>query len=137
MIRRALLAVSLLALGHAARADLQACAVLSDDGARLACYDHATGRAPAVAAPATAAEAQTSRPAFPLRSRLVGRFEGWSAGTRFVLENGETWQAVGASSYYGTAEAPAVVIERDFIGQYLMSFEGIATRALVRRADAR
>ncbi|MGQ0618424.1 MAG: hypothetical protein ACT4QA_00680 [Panacagrimonas sp.] len=70
-----------------------------------------------------------------IEARIVGRFEGWSSGTRFVLDNGQIWEVVGAGTHYSKAESPKVVIERDFIGQTLMSVEGIKSRALVRRVD--
>lgn len=68
-------------------------------------------------------------------ARIVGRFEGWSQGTKFVLDNGQVWESVGAGTHYSKADSPKVVIERDFVGQSLMSVEGVKSRALVRRVE--
>lgn len=80
---------------------------------------------------ATAAD----RPAERVDARIVGAFQGWSPGTRFILDNGQVWEAVGASTHYSKSDAPAVTIRRDFLGQYLMSVEGVKSKALVRPVE--
>lgn len=85
--------------------------------------------------PAPAAEPAPTPNPKRIEAHIVGRFEGWSTGTKFVLDNGQTWEAVGASTHYSKSESPKVVIERDFIGQHLMSVDGVKSRALVRRID--
>ena len=146
--------LALLAGGTQA-ADLAECRKIGDDAVRLFCYDRAAGR-PAAASAETqtdasvpaqaAAEASATltvpaepvpsgKPETPIESRIVGKFEGWGPGTKFKLENGETWEAVGAGTHYSKSNAPKVVIERDFIGQNLMSVEGVKSRAIVRRVE--
>lgn len=144
-------------------ADLSECAGISDDVVRLFCYDRLAGRSqpsaparepakamappastpagpvepavPETAGPAPAEPAPTASDPKRIEARIVGRFEGWSKGTQFRLDNGQVWEAVGAGTHYSKLEAPKVVIERDFIGQHLMSIEGVKSRALVRRAE--
>lgn len=83
-------------------------------------------------APDAAAQKSDSR---RIEARIVGEFEGWSAGTRFELDNGQVWEATGPSTHYSTSQSPAVVIRRDFLGQHLMSIDGVDSKALVRRVD--
>lgn len=76
-----------------------------------------------------------SEPAKRIEARILGEFQGWSPGTRFKLDNGEVWEAVGASTHYSKLDAPTVTIQRDFIGQHLMTVEGVKSKALVRRVE--
>lgn len=85
--------------------------------------------------PSTGQATAAEKPVRKTESRIAGRFSGWSRGTRFTLENGEVWEAVGAGTHYSTAESPTVVIQRDLLGQYLMQVEGVKSKALVRRVD--
>ncbi|MGQ0697249.1 MAG: hypothetical protein ACT4PZ_03290 [Panacagrimonas sp.] len=142
-------AFALLAVSSSAQAaDFSECVNIGDDVVRLFCYDRAAGRQAApIAAPAAAAdvrkadtEAKTetepeAKPKNRVEARILGKFEGWSKGTRFKLDNGQTWEAVGAGTYYSVSESPAVVIERDFFGQHLMSVEGIKSKAIVSRVE--
>lgn len=130
------------AINAAGAADVSECVPISDDVVRLFCYDRAAGRA--VAAPAMELESAASaaaepekaaKPAKRIEARIVGPFAGWSAGTRFTLDNGQVWQAVGSGTHYSKSEAPAVVIERDFLGQNLMTVEGVKSRAIVKLVE--
>lgn len=150
--RRAL-ALALLCAAHAAAgaADVGECLPISDDVVRLFCYDRAAGRAPATRPPPATPDAlqpaaavapepvpqpeKRAKAAKRIEARIAGRFEGWSPGTRFKLDNGEVWQAVGSGTHYSKSESPAVVIERDFLGQNLMSVEGVKSKAIVQRVD--
>lgn len=151
-MRRGLLAALLISASFcASAADLSECVGIKDDAVRLFCYDRVAGRAPstsapahstappAAAAPAAAAPAPvTPEPAEPKRieSRIVGSFDGWRQGTRFTLENGQIWESIGTSTFnVRKIEAPAVVLERDFLGQLKMKIDGVGTRVAVRRID--
>lgn len=139
--------------GPSFAAELSECVTIKDDAVRLFCYDRAAGRAPAdavapvpqAATPSVDAETVVVAPSAPAaelpkppkftKSRIVGAFEGWSRGTRFKLENGQTWEAIGPGTHYSKRESPDVTIERTLIGQTLMSVEGVSTRAIVRQVE--
>ena len=154
-----LLGVSMLA-GPSLAADLGECVGIKDDAVRLFCYDRVAGRPPGAAsaaatpaaspaasaeasvsapvvapAPAAAPEADKSKPPKFTKSRIAGTFEGWSRGTRFKLENGQTWEAIGPGTHHSKRESPEVTIERTLIGQTLMSVEGVSSRAIVRQVE--
>lgn len=141
-------------------ADLSECRNIRDDAVRLFCYDRVAGpeskpaepeqktEEPTAAAPAPSTEPEAEKaqsvPAPETKSkpkkqrieaRIVGKFEGWSRGTRFKLDNGQTWESVGAGTHYSKSEAPAVVIERDFFGQNVMAVEGVKSKAVVQRVE--
>ncbi|MGH8518013.1 MAG: hypothetical protein ACREUE_11190, partial [Panacagrimonas sp.] len=71
-----------------------------------------------------------------VESRIVGSFSGWTQGTRFQLENGQTWEAVTVSRVAaGRQDSPKVVISRDFIGQHQLAVDGVKQRVVVRRIE--
>ncbi|GJM13253.1 MAG: hypothetical protein DHS20C12_16560 [Pseudohongiella sp.] len=51
-------------------------------------------------------------------SRIVGRFEGWSGKTRFVLENGQVFEQRRPGRWKVTLENPEVHISQNFMGSY-------------------
>jgi hypothetical protein len=68
-----------------------------------------------------------------IESRITGAFSGWAQGTRFQLENGQTWETVTVSRVsVGRQDSPKVVIKRDFIGQYQLAVDGVQQRVVVR-----
>ena len=70
-----------------------------------------------------------------IESRIAGAFSGWQAGTRFTLENGQTWEAVSLTRFSAKLDSPKVVIEKDLIGQNQLSVEGYKDRTVVRRIE--
>jgi hypothetical protein len=155
MIKRAWLALGLATtLGSAGAAEVADCLSIKDDAVRLFCYDRAAGRssaasaaeiapAPLATSPPPTGEAPSPDPrpatvAAPERieSRIVGPFSGWAQGTRFTLENGQTWEAVTVARVSAARqESPKVVIRRDFIGQYQLAVDGVQPRVVVRRVE--
>ncbi len=67
--------------------------------AAAAVQDYRTREEPAVVAQAV--QEARSKPAAvePIRSRLKGRFRGWSGSTVFELENGQIWKQLGSDHY--------------------------------------
>lgn len=125
---------------------LLACRAMPDPASRLACYD----RLPIPAVGASAAQAPASSPTerFGLElkiastgavdeivSRLPGRFEGWSSGTRFKLANGQTWQVSDGSRAVFSAENPSVTIRRGAMGAFYLRVEGLNKEARVKRVE--
>lgn len=154
-MKRAILALCLtMSLGGAAAADMADCLSIKDDAVRLFCYDRAAGRASAASSaeiapapldtrPPPTGEAPSPEPkpasvAAPARieSRIVGTFSGWAQGTRFKLENGQTWETVTVARVSpGRQESPKIVISRDFIGQYQLAVDGVKQRVVVRPVE--
>lgn len=72
----------------------------------------------------------------PIDTRLKGEFRGWSAGSRFELENGQQWTVT--EGEYRTRKpvaSPRIVITPGRISGWYMQVEGQNPQAKVRRAD--
>ena len=52
----------------------------------------------------------------PIRTRIVGKFTGWTGTTLFQLENGEYWKQRQAGRYYHKAESPEVELFKNRFG---------------------
>jgi len=152
----------LLAPAAATDAQLQQCRALSDKAARLACYD-ALPVSAATAAPARAAsmvqmelpppvphivpapladpaarfglEQSTATQAQSIVSHIPGSFEGWSAGTRIRLANGQIWQISDDSRASLYLQNPKVRIRRAAMGTFILEIEGSNNAPRVRRID--
>jgi hypothetical protein len=142
----------LLFAANAALADDAAvlkCRALSDQGARLACYDAMpVGAAPALAPVPAAAPvpAQTPeqrfgleqvKPAEPTKSidsSIEGTLSGWGPNTQFKLANGQVWRVVDDSSAaLAPATNPKVRVVRNFFGTTFLEIEGTNNSPKVRR----
>lgn len=126
--------------------DWSRCRAISDDAARLACYD-ALGPGPA-AAPATGnageedaapeagfgirQKAAEQRPSH-IVSRIPGAFRGWNAGSIITLENGQAWQIADGSSGVYRLENPQVRVERGLFGVYVLRIDGANRAPKVKR----
>jgi hypothetical protein len=134
--------------------ELAACRALRDVAARVACYDAiALPAAPEAAAaavppPAARAAGPASAPAdfgLPpppiaaqpqvMQSRIAGRFEGWSPGTRLRLDNGQVWEVVDGSSAAYDLNAPAVNVRRGVLGSFFLEIDGVSATPRVRRVQ--
>ena len=51
-----------------------------------------------------------------IRTRIVGKFNGWQGKTLFVLENGQTWRQRSAGRYFYRAESPEVELFKNRLG---------------------
>lgn len=60
-----------------------------------------------------------------IRTRIVGRFDGWTGRTVFALENGQRWQQRIPDTYAAprALESPEVVLERGSFGYRLVIVE--------------
>lgn len=126
-------------------ADLERCRAIADAGARLACYDALSPSSPAtVAAPAAAPgtgaaqfglEQRATEGIDAVESRIPGRFEGWSPGTRIRLENGQVWQVVDGSRGVYWLDAPRVKVSRASFGTFMLEIEGARLAPRVRRVE--
>ncbi len=125
------------------------CRGLTDAAARLACYDAlplpsvAVKSAPASVAvspiaPQTPAQFGLESKAYKteldsVQSRIVGRFEGWNAGSRIKLENGQVWQISDDTSRFLDLNNPKIVVRRGVLGAFYLEIEGTNHSPKVRR----
>lgn len=163
MFRPTLIALPLLALAAIADAAdpgaLHRCRAIPEAAQRLACYDAlplpagagepaARADRPEAAAPGKASAGALAAPAassFGLRheaealdaitSHIAGLFEGWEAGSRIRLANGQLWQVVDDSrgSYY--LREPKVTVRRAAMGTFVLDIEGAKRQPRVRRLE--
>lgn len=70
-----------------------------------------------------------------IETRVLGTLNGWKQGQLFRLENGQVWRSIDDREYHHRAEHPAVTIERNFLGNYFMRFEGTNAHTRVRRVE--
>jgi hypothetical protein len=71
----------------------------------------------------------------PVSTRIVGTFTGWRGKTKVTLENGETWQQRHKSKWIVKMENPEVVIEKNVMGFYKMTFVKSGRAMGVKRID--
>ncbi len=127
------------------------CRGLTDAATRLACYDAlplpsvAAKSLPAMAAvspiaPQTPAQFGLESKAYKteldsVESRIVGRFEGWSAGSRIKLENGQVWQINDDTSRFLDLNNPKIVVRRGVLGAFYLEIDGTNHSPKVRRVQ--
>ncbi len=68
-----------------------------------------------------------------VRSKIAGRFEGWSPNSQIALENGMIWQVIDGSSRYLYLDNPAVSVKRGALGSFFLDIEGTNHMPRVRR----
>jgi hypothetical protein len=68
-----------------------------------------------------------------VRSKIAGRFEGWSANSQIALENGMVWQVIDNTSRYLYLDNPAVTVKRGALGSFFLDIEGTNHMPRVRR----
>lgn len=109
-------------------AALLRCRAIQDIPARAACYD-AIPLQQAAAFGAPKAEPQS------IDSHIAGRFEGWEAGKRIRLANGQVWRIDDGSDYVMDATDPKVKIRRGMLGAMFLDIEGARRSPKVRRVQ--
>jgi hypothetical protein len=132
--------------------DVRRCRMISDNVARLACYDALLLPLPSgtlarpdaplpgevVPVPAVALfgmEHQNDRQVKAISSRIMGNFDGWSPRSRFRLENGQVWQISDDSSAVYALKSPKVTISRAVLGGFEMEIEGANRSPRVKRLE--
>ena len=144
------LSLTLVLLTGTAWADdsaLRRCRALADAAARLNCYDTLPLGAPAVlAAPAASASAaqlaalgfglqRADEAVLEIASSIRGLFEGWRAGDRIRLANGQLWQVSDDSSAVYYLRDPRVTVRRAAMGTFVLDIEGARKLPRVRRLE--
>lgn len=109
-----------------------------------------TVRPPSVAAPTASAAAAPPSTAAAARdfglpersaaaavesidSSINGEFEGWTAGARLRLANGQVWQIVDGSNAAYSLRDPKVRVSRGLFGSFFISIDGVSQTPRVRR----
>jgi hypothetical protein len=133
--------------------DVRRCRMITDNMARLNCYDTLLLPLPSgtlarssdaplpgeiVPVPAVALfgmEHQSDRQVKEISSRIVGNFEGWGPRSRFRLENGQVWQISDESSGVYALKSPRVKIARAVLGGFEMEIEGANRAPRVKRLE--
>ena len=142
-----LLSLTLALLAWPAAADetaLRRCRTLAEAPARLACYDALPLAAPAAAAAtlaptppvaATFGLQRTDAAVLEVVSSIPGLFEGWRAGERIRLGNGQLWQVSDDSSGVYYLRDPKVTVRRAAMGTFVLDIEGARRMPRVRRLE--
>lgn len=131
----ALLLASAPLLSVAADADWLRCKEQQDDAQRLVCYDRVAASMSPEASRARfglPASAPSPEPEV-VDATLADAIDGWQAGSRIRLENGQVWQIVDDSSGFLRSGTRNVRIRRGALGAYYMEFEGSNRSPKVRR----
>ena len=68
-------------------------------------------------------------------SRIVGTFKGWRGDTEVTLDNGEVWQQRHDTKWIVRLENPEVVIEKNILGFYKMTFIASGKAVGVKRIE--
>ncbi len=70
-----------------------------------------------------------------VRSHIPGLFDGWRAGDRIRLANGQVWRVVDDSRADYDLRDPQVTVRRGALGSYLLDIEGAKQLPRVRRVE--
>jgi hypothetical protein len=70
----------------------------------------------------------------PIRSGIVGDFDGWDGQTVFKLENGMIWVQADKDKFYARdLENPIAEIKPGMFGTWYLSIEGYGSKCKVKR----
>ena len=86
-------------------------------------------RSPAVREVVRKTEAEVTR------SRIDGRFDGWSGKTLFRLQNGQVWQQRISGVWRHLEESPEVEIRKNLLGLWEMELINARRQVGVRRIE--
>ena len=146
------------AAGADVAAELKACAGITREAGRLACFDALARRSAAgtleAGAPVAKAEpaqeparkpedfgkGRKKKPVEPrpsISARVVGTPKEWRKGTTFTLDNGQVWRAIGdEQGYYpNVPENPEVTITESVFGAFWLEITAIDRKVTVKRAS--
>lgn len=70
-----------------------------------------------------------------VRSHIPGLFDGWRAGDRIRLANGQVWRVVDDSRADYYLRDPKVTVRRGALGSFLLDIEGANQLPRVRRVE--
>lgn len=70
-----------------------------------------------------------------IESRIDGKFDGWVAGQRIRLANGQVWAVVDGSDDMLDADQPKVTVKRGMLGAFFLDIDGAHRAPKVRRVQ--
>jgi len=70
-----------------------------------------------------------------MESYIPGHFEGWGAGARIKLANGQVWQVVDGTSAFFNRENPKVLVRRGMMGGFFLEIENSNRSPRVKRVQ--
>jgi hypothetical protein len=71
-----------------------------------------------------------------IESTIVGRFDGWTPGSRIKLANGQVWRIIdGSEAVLAPMDNPKVRIVRNVFGTMFLEVEGSNNTAKVKRVE--
>ncbi len=129
-------------------AALQRCRVLTENAARLACYDGITitpAGSTTSGSPANQTATITTPEQFGLQlktnpgeinfieSAIDGALDGWQANSRIKLTNGQVWQVSDDSSAFCNCSNKKAIVRRGALGSFLLEIEGTNRSPRVKR----
>ena len=77
-----------------------------------------------------------STPDGPIKSSIVGEFNGFGRGQRYTLENGQVWEQTDAARLEGVRISnPEVTINSGVFNAWYLRVDGYNTRTKVQRVD--
>ena len=103
-----------------------------DPAAVAAPHQAAAMAVPAAVPEASPTVATPEAASFPLQSTLLAPFSGWTGGTLFQLENGQTWRQRDKASYRYEGSDRRVSINKNFLGYYWLTLEATGEKVPVK-----
>jgi hypothetical protein len=81
----------------------------------------------------TSPMAVTKEIVYPIDSRIVPPFTGWTGKTEFKLENGQTWRQRSKERHSYTGSDTQVTISKNFLGLYWLKMTATGAKVAVSR----
>ena len=93
--------------------------------------------APAAATVTTARPASTQAAnSGDVVAHLVGKFNGWAAGKRFTLDNGQVWEQIDDTlASHAPLSNPKVTITGGLFNAHYLSIDGVSDSVTVRQVN--
>lgn len=70
-----------------------------------------------------------------IRARIVGQVTRWSGDARFELDNNQVWAQRGSERGSAKLTSPEVIIEKNFLGFYVMTLVPSGQKIRVKRVE--
>ena len=83
----------------------------------------------------TNAQGQTPKTDDVIKARIVGQVTKWSGDARFKLNNSQVWAQRGSERGSAKLSSPEVIIEKNFLGFYVMTLIPSGQKIRVKRVE--
>ena len=78
---------------------------------------------------------QTAETDNVIRAQIMGQVTTWSGDARFKLDNNQVWAQRGSERGGAKLSSPAVIIEKNFLGFYVMTLVPTGQKIRVKRIE--